>query len=127
MMENPAAVSDERDRHTPPPPEKEAADLWDGRWLRDLRLARGIRAKDLAERAGVSSSNLYDIEFNRQASPGIVTLRKIVRGLGVPIEALFEDSDVDDEAHFRAGYTAALIDMQDKLYELRQEHEPRVE
>jgi transcriptional regulator with XRE-family HTH domain len=58
--------------------------------LRDLRDARGYSLDTLAERSGVSRSNISLVERG-QSSPTAVVLDKLAIGLGVALASLFED------------------------------------
>ena len=59
--------------------------------LRDLRAARGYSLEALAERSGVSRSNISLIERG-QSSPTAVVLDKLAIALGVALASFFEDS-----------------------------------
>ncbi|WP_164012842.1 helix-turn-helix domain-containing protein [Pyxidicoccus trucidator] len=60
------------------------------RRIRELRDARGLSLDGLAERSGVSRSNISLIERG-QSSPTAVVLDKLSAGLGVTVASLFED------------------------------------
>lgn len=52
----------------------------------------GIKAPELARRAKVGDSNIYDILYGRSQNPRIDTLEKIaVKGLGVPLLSLLSE------------------------------------
>ncbi|MDP3226703.1 MAG: XRE family transcriptional regulator [Acidovorax sp.] len=59
--------------------------------LRDLRDARGYSLDTLAERSGVSRSNISLIERG-QSSPTAVVLDKLATGLDVALASLFDDT-----------------------------------
>lgn len=59
------------------------------RRVRDLRDAQGLSLDALAERSGVSRSNISLIE-RAQSSPTAVVLDKLAAGLGVTVASLFE-------------------------------------
>jgi len=61
------------------------------RRVRALRDARGFSLDALAERSGVSRSNISLIERG-QSSPTATVLDKLATGLGVTLASLFEDS-----------------------------------
>jgi len=63
------------------------------RRVRELRDARGFSLDALAERSGVSRSNISLIERG-QSSPTAAVLDKLAAGLGVTMAALFEESPV---------------------------------
>ena len=60
------------------------------RRVRDLRDEQGLSLDALAERSGVSRSNISLIE-RAQSSPTAVVLDKLAAGLGVTVASLFED------------------------------------
>jgi len=59
--------------------------------LRDLRATRGYSLETLAERSGVSRSNISLIERG-QSSPTAAVLDKLAIGLSVALASFFEDS-----------------------------------
>jgi len=61
--------------------------------VRELRNARGFSLDALAERSGVSRSNISLIERG-QSSPTAVVLDKLATGLGVTVASLFESPAV---------------------------------
>ena len=61
------------------------------RRVRELRGAKGFSLDALAERSGVSRSNIPLIE-RAQSSPTAVVLDKLSAGLGVTVASLFDDS-----------------------------------
>ena len=61
------------------------------RRVRELRAAQGFSLDALAERSGVSRSNISLIERG-QSSPTAAVLDKLAAGLGVTVASLFEDS-----------------------------------
>lgn len=61
------------------------------RRVRELRDARGFSLDALAERSGVSRSNISLIERG-QSSPTAAVLDKLAAGLGVTLASLFEDA-----------------------------------
>ena len=58
--------------------------------LRELRDARGYSLEALAERSGVSRSNISLIERG-QSSPTAAVLDKLAIGLGVALASFFDD------------------------------------
>ena len=61
------------------------------RRVRELRSAQGFSLDALAERSGVSRSNISLIE-RAQSSPTAVVLDRLSAGLGVTVASLFDDS-----------------------------------
>lgn len=72
-----------------------------GERIRILRYLRNMTQSDLAKAAGVHQTRLSRIESNVTADPGVQTMGRIARALGVPLTAL-----VDDDA-----YVAALTGL----------------
>ena len=57
----------------------------------------GIKAPELARRAKIGDSNIYDILYGRSQNPRIDTLEKIaVDGLGVPLLSLLATPTEDE-------------------------------
>jgi Predicted transcriptional regulator len=59
-----------------------------GAVLKQIREAKGLSQLDLAKRAKVSQGYLSDLEARQKKNPGIETLRKIAKALGVPVTEL---------------------------------------
>lgn len=55
--------------------------------VRELRKERGWLQQDLADRAGVSMQTVSNLETGRHV-PGMATLAKVARALGVPLGQL---------------------------------------
>src|SRR5690349_19720834 len=58
--------------------------------IRDLRYAKGWGPDELASRAKISRTALYQIERGNTSKPQAGTLRRISRALGVPLEVLLD-------------------------------------
>lgn len=65
--------------------------------IRDLRYAKGWGPDELASRAKISRTALYQIERGNTSKPQAGTLRRISRALGVPLEALLEMTPINYE------------------------------
>jgi transcriptional regulator with XRE-family HTH domain len=65
--------------------------------IRDLRYAKGWGPDELASRAKISRTALYQIERGNTSKPQAGTLRRISRALGVPLEALLEMTPISGE------------------------------
>lgn len=66
--------------------------------IRQLRYAKGWGPDDLASRASISRTALYQIESGRTELPRAATLRRIARALGVaPEKLLGEEEDLGVE------------------------------
>lgn len=59
--------------------------------IRDCRYAKGWGPDELATRAEISRTALYQIECGRTETPRAATLRRIARALNVSIEILLND------------------------------------
>src|SRR5262245_51016853 len=66
--------------------------------IRDLRYAKGWGPDELASRAKISRTALYQIERGNTSKPQAGTLRRISRALGVPLEALLQMTPISTEA-----------------------------
>jgi transcriptional regulator with XRE-family HTH domain len=64
--------------------------------IRDLRYAKGWGPDELASRAKISRTALYQIERGNTSKPQAGTLRRISKALGVPLEILL---DMDPITH----------------------------
>ncbi|WP_169736713.1 helix-turn-helix domain-containing protein [Pseudonocardia spinosispora] len=62
--------------------------------LRALRQAKGLSARDLADRAGVTPAYLSRLETGK-VSPTVATLSRVVQALGESVGALFDDARED--------------------------------
>jgi transcriptional regulator with XRE-family HTH domain len=58
--------------------------------LKQIREPKGLSQLDLAKRAKVSQGYLSDLEAGEKKNPGIETLRKIAKALGVSVTELLE-------------------------------------
>jgi transcriptional regulator with XRE-family HTH domain len=67
------------------------------RQIRDLRYAKGWGPDELASRAKISRTALYQIERGNTSKPQAGTLRRICRALGVPLEILLENATNTNE------------------------------
>lgn len=62
---------------------------------------KGLNAPEVARRAGINPTGVYDILKGKSRSPRLDTIHKIaVQGLGIPMAALFiepTDQELDNE------------------------------
>lgn len=63
-----------------------------GARLRDLRRARGLAARTVAERSGVSAAYLSRLEHGK-VSPTVSTLTRVVSAMGESVASLFGDDE----------------------------------
>lgn len=70
-----------------------------GARLRELRLARALSLRALAEQAGVTASALSQIE-NGKNSPSVSTLKKILAALGTTLGEFFAQEDANGGSAF---------------------------
>jgi transcriptional regulator with XRE-family HTH domain len=68
--------------------------------IRDLRYAKGWGPDELASRAKISRTALYQIERGSTSKPQAGTLRRISRALGIPLEELLEITPVTAGGEF---------------------------
>lgn len=61
--------------------------------VRDCRYAKGWGPDELASRASISRTALYQIECGKTETPRAGTLRRIAEALGVSIESLLGNED----------------------------------
>lgn len=66
--------------------------------IRDLRYAKGWGPDELANRAKISRTALYQIERGNTSKPQAGTLRRISRALGVPLEVLLDSTPLLGES-----------------------------
>jgi transcriptional regulator with XRE-family HTH domain len=64
--------------------------------IRDLRYAKGWGPDELAGRAKISRTALYQIERGNTNKPQAGTLRRISRALGVPLEILLPSTAISN-------------------------------
>jgi transcriptional regulator with XRE-family HTH domain len=67
------------------------------RKIRDFRYAKGWGPDELASRAKISRTALYQIERGSTSKPQAGTLRRISRALGVPLEDLLTTTSVSND------------------------------
>jgi transcriptional regulator with XRE-family HTH domain len=56
--------------------------------LKRLRERKGISQLALAKRAKVAQAYIWELEAGQKKNPGIETLRKLAKALGVPVTEL---------------------------------------
>ena len=59
--------------------------------VRDIRHAKGLTMKDIADKVGVSIAFIHDVELERRSAKP-ETWQRIADALGVPVEALKGDT-----------------------------------
>ena len=67
-----------------------------GRKIRELRMQRGMKLKELSQRVGVTASFLSQVERG-VAVPSISSLKKISDAFGISITSFFGDGDKEEE------------------------------
>jgi len=60
--------------------------------LEALRKERGVRQEDLAQALGVSRQTVISLEKGKY-NPSLSLAFRLARYFGIPIEAIFDDSD----------------------------------
>ena len=61
--------------------------------LKRIRAEKGLSQLALAKRARVAQAYISEMEAGRKRNPGIATLRKLAKALGVPVTELLEEGD----------------------------------
>ncbi len=79
-----------------------------GAFLRAIRMERSATIKDVAEKAGISSSLLSQIERNR-ISPSLDTLLQILEVYGVSPEHFFKTYEINSKVEIIKGHERKLI------------------
>jgi transcriptional regulator with XRE-family HTH domain len=83
-----------------------------GARLREIRVAKGLSQRALAERAGVPHGQISLVETNRN-SPSVATLRKILGGIPIGMSDFFEpDRSKTGEVFFKE---EQLLDLTSRL------------
>jgi transcriptional regulator with XRE-family HTH domain len=59
-----------------------------GRVLKKIREREGLSQLELAKRAKVAQAYISEMEAGQKKNPGIDTLRKLAKALGVPVTEL---------------------------------------
>ena len=72
--------------------------------IRDLRYSKGWGPDELANRAKISRTALYQIERGNTSKPQAGTLRRISRALGVPLEILLDSTPVLSDQNSAEGF-----------------------
>lgn len=76
--------------------------------VRDCRYAKGWGPDELASRASISRTALYQIECGKTETPRAGTLRRIAEALEVPIEALLGHEELKLPANVSGASVASL-------------------
>ncbi len=99
-----AVMTDSPEDRDPPAPAGSNINAAVGRTIRELRDLKRMTARDLAQRAGVSSAMVSRVESG-QVSPSLSILEMLAAALEVPMVSLFRDtgSAVSDFTHVRKG------------------------
>lgn len=86
-----------------------------GKYLKAAREAAGIKKWALAEKSGISHTEIHRIENGDRANPSIKNIKAICKALNIPVE----------EALKAGGYISAATDMDSYLEELFNESNPK--
>jgi transcriptional regulator with XRE-family HTH domain len=65
-----------------------------GERIKILRLEAGLSLPDLADKAGISKSVLFQLETSDAPNPSLETLQKVAKALGVTLAALLDKGGV---------------------------------
>jgi len=96
-------------------------DLSFGDHLRELRKAKGLSQKELADKVGIDFTYLSKIETRNAAPPGEETLRKLAAALGTDAEDLIFKAgkvpkDIGEVVTKSAAATMLMRGMKDKEF-----------
>jgi transcriptional regulator with XRE-family HTH domain len=89
--------------------------------IRQLRCAKGLGPDDLAARAKISRTALYQIETGKTTHPRSGTLFSIARALGVEADELFQDSHTPPTATPDVAAERVMTPQPARLLEERKE------
>jgi transcriptional regulator with XRE-family HTH domain len=89
-----------------------------GRTVKFLRIAEGLRQKELADRLDVSPNYLSLVE-NDKREPSLSFLRDLAGEMGVPLGLLFLEID-NDLGEVSAEEKALLIRIKDLVFQIQQ-------
>ncbi|AWI90236.1 hypothetical protein C0214_19435 [Methylobacterium sp. DM1] len=78
--------------------------------MRELREARGLSLQDVAARADLAKSHVWQIEQGKSANPTIATTVGIARALGVSLDYLAGLSTAQPDLHPEALRIACEVD-----------------
>ncbi len=65
--------------------------------VKELARERGLTSEELAQRAGLKISTVRNVWQNRVEDPNYSTLAALASALGVTIEGLVDESEVDEK------------------------------
>ncbi|RJP48761.1 MAG: XRE family transcriptional regulator [Anaerolineaceae bacterium] len=68
-----------------------------GRHIRALRKSRGLKAKDIAERANLTPTYISRVENGRVDGVSVEVIMRIAQAMSVPTAALFKDDEIVEE------------------------------
>jgi transcriptional regulator with XRE-family HTH domain len=80
--------------------------------IRDYRYAKGWGPDELASRASISRTALYQIECGKTETPRAGTLRRIAQALGIPVETLIGNIDWERESVAVDRFTPTMRDRE---------------
>ncbi len=61
-----------------------------GRWIREVRIAKGLSQRDLGLRAGVTSVYITLLETGQRRNPTVLVAVRLADALGVPVMKVIE-------------------------------------
>lgn len=62
--------------------------------IKEVRESKGMSQEELAERADISRTIIWNLETNPNAETTTKTLKKIAEALGTTVSAIFFENDV---------------------------------
>lgn len=83
-----------------------------GAYVKRLREVRGHTQDDLAQRSGLAADTIRRLE-HQEFSPSLRTLRKVCKGLGLSVAALFNSFELADPSGVGLRIAALLAGRSD--------------
>jgi transcriptional regulator with XRE-family HTH domain len=77
--------------------------------IRQMRFDRGWGPDDLAERAEISRTALYQIESGKTEHPRAATVRRIARALGIEPNELYDSAEPSPTTHSQTSESFAAL------------------
>jgi transcriptional regulator with XRE-family HTH domain len=89
--------------------------------INELAEERGLSPYELAKRAGMAQSSLYNM-FERRTMPKIETLDRLCKGMGIDMSDFFVAWSRPRAGGYLTEKDVELVDVNHKLSERNQEH-----
>jgi transcriptional regulator with XRE-family HTH domain len=79
-----------------------------GTHVKRLREVRGLTQEDLAKLSGLAADTIRRLE-HQEFSPSLRTLRKVCKGFGISVAALFNSFELSEPSEVASRITALLV------------------